>query len=123
MDLFGHINNVSYFKFLQAGRVHYWERAGLDALLATHHIGPVLAETGCKFLKPLRYPGSIEVRTGLAERRTTSFILSQQIYDHTGALCAEGRDAIVWFDYLAGAKIPLGPEQIAAIDRLEKAIS
>ena len=119
MDLFGHINNVSYFKFLQAGRVNFWESAGLVELLTSQNIGPVLAETGCKFLKPLQYPGSIEVRTGLAERRTTSFVLSQQIYDAAGTLCAEGRDVIVWFDYTAGVKIPLGAEQIVAMERLE----
>jgi len=24
MDLFGHVNNVMYFKYIQASRVNYW---------------------------------------------------------------------------------------------------
>ena len=32
MDLFGHINNVSYFKYIQASRVHYWEQSGISKL-------------------------------------------------------------------------------------------
>jgi acyl-CoA thioester hydrolase len=118
MDLFGHINNVSYFKYLQAGRVEYWERTGMTRRME-QGFGPILAESTCRFVAPLAYPGTIEVRTGLAERRTSSFALMHQIYDEAGRLCAEGRDVIVWYDYGQNCKAPLGPDEIAALEQFE----
>ena len=29
LDLFGHVNNVMYFKYIQAARVHFWQAAGI----------------------------------------------------------------------------------------------
>lgn len=58
MDLFGHVNNVAYFKYIQASRVNYWEVTGLVDMFATNKLGPILLSTSCKFIKPLRYPGT-----------------------------------------------------------------
>ncbi|GIV28450.1 MAG: hypothetical protein KatS3mg027_2264 [Bacteroidia bacterium] len=40
LDYFGHVNNVSFFKYIQAGRVNYWEKIGLIEYYKQHKIGP-----------------------------------------------------------------------------------
>ena len=62
MDMFGHINNVAYFKYIQASRVNYWEQTILAKLFKNNNIGPILPSTGCQFKLPLFYPGNIIVQ-------------------------------------------------------------
>lgn len=122
MDMFGHINNVSYFKFMQAGRVNYWERCGMASRLETERLGPILAESTCRFIAPLFYPGMIEVQTGLAGYKTSSFTLVHRIYDAGGNLCAEGRDVIVWYNFATNQKQALTESDLEAMMALERGV-
>ena len=110
MDLFGHINNVSYFKYIQASRVNLWENTGMQTYFRDHNLGPALAKTECRFLKPLFYPGNIRIECFVKQIRTTSFQLHHFIYNDSGELCAEGEDVIVFFDYKLHKKVPLTEE-------------
>ncbi len=104
MDLFGHINNVSYFKYVQASRVHCWEVCGLAASFSETKTGPILRSTTCEFLKPLHFPGNISVRAKIDFVKNTSFGIHHRIYNEQGELCAEAADVIVWFDFNANSK-------------------
>lgn len=115
MDLFGHINNVSYFKYLQASRVHFWESLGIDRLFKEQKIGPALAKTSCSFLRPVHYPGNIRVELKVDWIKNSSFQLHHFIYDANENLCAEGEDVVVLFDYTDGKKHPLTEEYIAQL--------
>ncbi len=119
LDLFGHINNVSYFKYLQASRLHYWERLGLTNWYAEKGIGPLLASTRCEFRKALHYPGKITVQVSVTEMRTTSFALYHQIMNERGELAAEGYDIVVLYDYRRAEKYPLPAELRAQVAALE----
>lgn len=117
MDLFGHINNVSYFKYLQASRVNFWELLELNSLFATHQIGPTLAKTECSFSKALHYPGTIKVEVWIDWIKKTSFQLHHFIYNDDGQLCAEGRDIVVFFDYNLMKKKELSESQVQLMSR------
>src|SRR4051812_11214842 len=73
MDLFGHVNNVSFFKYIQAARVNYWEKIGLTQHHNSNNKGPMLASAACRFKQPLFYPGSVMIRSRLGFIKTTSF--------------------------------------------------
>src|ERR1700751_5398347 len=79
MDLFGHVNNVMFMKYIQASRVNYWEQIKLTDHFAKTKQGPMLASTTCNFLKPLHYPGNIVVEARLEFIKTTSFGLHHRI--------------------------------------------
>lgn len=110
MDLFGHINNVSYFKYLQASRVDFWESLGIHQLHKEQNIGPALAKTSCSFLRPIHYPGNIRIELHVGWIKNSSFQLHHTIYDAKGNRCAEGEDVIVLFDYGKGEKYLLTEE-------------
>jgi acyl-CoA thioester hydrolase len=99
MDVLGHINNVMYFKYLQAARVQYWEIIGLSTLLKGVQIGPTLANTTCNFIKPLFYPDSIRIESRMEFIKTTSFGLHHRIYNSQHELVAEGHDVVVLYDF------------------------
>lgn len=120
MDLFGHINNVSYFKFIQASRVNYWEVTGMAASFSETKVGPILLSTGCQFLKPLHYPGNITVEVRLEFMKTTSFGLHHRIIADNGELAAEAHDVIVNYDFNKNEKTPISEEFRAAAQRIEK---
>ena len=114
LDAFGHINNVMYFKFLQASRVNYWEKMGLDVLDNNVGMGPLLADTRCSFRKPLYYPGNIKVQVSVEFIKNTSFGLYHQIFNEQGELAAEGHDVVVLYDFRAHEKVVV-PQNIRAI--------
>lgn len=119
MDLFGHINNVSYFKYAQAARVNYWETIGLTQLHNDMQIGPMLASTSCNFIKPLFYPGSILIESGIEFMKTTSFGLHHRILNADNEVAAEAHDVVVMYDFKKGTKIPIPDEMRAKIEILE----
>lgn len=109
MDLFGHVNNVAFMKYVQAGRVNYWELIGLTKMHAEQNKGPMLAATSCTFHKPLHYPGNITVETVLEFIKTTSFGLHHRILDPDGETAAEAHDVVVMYDFNAGKKMEIPP--------------
>ncbi|MFC5269178.1 acyl-CoA thioesterase [Adhaeribacter terreus] len=111
MDLFGHVNNVSYFKYVQASRVNYWDAIGLTQLFKETKVGAILASTSCNFLKELHFPGNITVQVKLDFIKNTSFGLKHQILNKHGEVAAEAKDVLVMFDFTKNEKVPI-PENI-----------
>ena len=107
MDLFGHVNNVAYFKYIQAARVNYWEVSTLTALFSEMKIGPILLSTGCQFIKPLFYPGNITVESRIEFIKNTSFGIHHRLLNEQGEICAEARDVIVTYDFNKNEKVPV----------------
>jgi acyl-CoA thioester hydrolase len=120
MDLFGHINNVAYFKYIQASRVNYWELTGLAASFNETKTGPILLSTGCQFIKPLHYPGNIIVEARMEFMKNTSFGIHHRIVDESGAVAAEAHDVIVTFDFSRNEKVPISNAFRKAVEEIEK---
>ena len=98
MDLFGHVNNVSYFKYIQASRVNYWETIKLTDIFEQQRIGPILLSTGCQFIKPLFYPGDIVVEASIEFIKNTSFGIYHRILNEQQQIASVISDLIgVWF--------------------------
>jgi len=119
MDLFGHINNVSYFKFIQASRVNYWELTGLAASFSETKVGPILLSTGCQFIKPLHYPGNITVEVRMEFMKNTSFGLHHRIIAENGEIAAEAHDVIVNYDFNRNEKTPISDGFRSASEQIE----
>lgn len=111
MDLFSHVNNVSYFKYVQAARVSYWEHIGLTQLHAAKNIGAMLASTACEFKQPLFYPGNVIIRSRVDFMKTTSFGICHRLLNDKHELCGEARDIVVVFDFNTHLKTTI-PDEI-----------
>ena len=110
MDMLGHVNNTSYFRYFEQARIEWTyglHRPG-EVYSAT---GPVIVNASCTFLVPLVYPGDIEVRMYLGEPGRTS-IGSYYELAMNGRTHAEGAAKIVWIDLASGRSVPL-PEAVA----------
>jgi acyl-CoA thioester hydrolase len=119
MDLFGHVNNVAYFNYIQASRVNYWERSGLAGSFEATRIGPILLSTGCQFIKPLHYPGNITVEARIEFIKNTSFGIHHRILNEQLEIAAEAHDVIVTFDFNKNDKSPVSDLFRKAVEEIE----
>ena len=110
MDLFGHINNVAYFKYIQAARVNYLELAGINTSDAENKLSFAVAASSCQFKKPLYFPGNIVVKTKTDWIKNTSLQLTHIILNEKDEIAAEAIDVIVLFDYATQSKVNISAE-------------
>jgi acyl-CoA thioester hydrolase len=119
MDAFGHVNNVAYFRWLETARMHYLRAIGITHPDQQEGIGLLLAETRCTFLKPLHFPDTITVRTGVVKVRNTSFIMNYEIHSDIQGLAATAESVQVMFDYRNNTKTPVPDNVRTTIARIQ----
>ena len=107
LDMYKHVNNITFIRFLQSGRVNFWEATGLATLFSETNKGAILVSTHCDFKKSLFYPGKAIVKTKLAYIKNSSFGLDQVILNEKGEVCAEGQDIAVFFDFSKDQSLPI----------------
>lgn len=122
LDYFGHVNNVSFFKYIQASRVNYWDKIGLTESHKNTNIGPMLASCKCDFKKPLFYPGQVTILARVDFIKNTSFSICHQIIDENGEIAAEAQDIMVMFDFNRNEKVvfPIALKEL--IEKIENKI-
>jgi len=116
MDAFGHVNNTVYFRYMESARIAFLEQAAGD--LDVQGQGPVIVTAYCTFLKQLKYPGDIEIRSYAGPGGRSSFELTHEIrmVDADGnadVVYAEGGGKVVWVNFAAEKSVPL-PESLKA---------
>ncbi len=120
LDYFGHVNNVSFFKYIQAARVNYWEQAGINTMHRETNVGPMLASSKCDFKQPLFFPGQVIIHSRMEFIRNTSFGIHHQLKNDKGETVAEAHDVMVMFDFTTNKKVAF-PESIREwVEKLEE---
>jgi acyl-CoA thioester hydrolase len=114
LDPQGHVNNAVFATYFESGRVALFRDPdlGIGVADATY----VLVRQEIDFLHELRWPGQVEIGTGLAHLGRSSFTVAQTIFN--GDICAAaGRATLVMLDTLTRRARILTPD---AIVRLQK---
>ena len=122
LDYFAHVNNVSFYKYIQAARVNYWDQIGLTVSHRTTNVGPMLASCKCDFKRPLFYPGKVIIRSKLAFIKNTSFSLHHQLLNEENEVVAEAQDVMVMFDFNTNEKVAFPESLRGKIEELERNI-
>ena len=107
MDAFGHVNNTVFFRYMEQARIEWMEACGIP--MEGGNEGPVIVNAQCTFLRQLKYPGEVEVRTFVAPPGRSSFETSVEICraDQPEVLVAEGGAKVVWVNYAEEKSVPL----------------
>ncbi|EAY28242.1 acyl-CoA thioesterase [Microscilla marina] len=107
MDAAQHINNTVYFRYFESGRIAYFDEIGFSDF---DQIGPILAETSCRYRIPLIHPDTISIATRI---QTDSFyefgfVMEHVVVSHQHQqIAAKGTSRIVSYDYSKREKAPL----------------
>ena len=109
LDMYEHVNNVSYMRFLQSGRVNFWEATGIHNFYRNSNQGTMLVSTKCEFKKSLHYPGKAIVKTKPDFIGNTSFGLKHLVLNEKNETVPKiNKWRSLWLSHqrLSGAKIP-----------------
>lgn len=117
-DLYGHVNNVTYYAYFDSVVNRYLiEAGGLDI-----HDGPVIGlvvESGCRYHAPVAFPDRLEAGLRVAHlgNRSVTYELGIFRVGETEA-CAEGRFVHVFVDRHDRRAVPIPDPVRAALARL-----
>ncbi|MDI3327582.1 MAG: thioesterase family protein [Alicyclobacillaceae bacterium] len=114
-DAMGHVNNVSYFMYLEQGRTELMRE--LSSVVGKN-ISVILASAKCDFRAQAYFDQELEVVTAVRRLGTSSITLSQKIVDAgSGNVVAEGESVLVHFDPKTQRPVPLTEEWRKALKR------
>lgn len=122
LDLFGHVNNVAFFRYVQAARVSFCESIGLSSVDPLANPGFMVASSACQFRSPLRYPSEIKLRLHVAWIKNTSFQLEYAIEDSRGQVVAEAADVIVVYDHCEKHKLDIPADVRRVLEMVERTL-
>jgi acyl-CoA thioester hydrolase len=107
MDAMGHVNNTTYFRYLETVRIDWARSIGCDP--DPRGQGIVIVNAFCTFHKQLEYPGDILVRMFVSDVGRSSFDSWATIerVDDPGVVYATGGATTVWVDFPAQKSVPL----------------
>ena len=108
-DLAGHINNTSYFIYLEEARTSFFEHL-LENKEATK-TNFILASIKCDFVNQGFYKQPLSVKTSVSTIGSKSFSLDHEVIcSDTQQLIAKGNAVIVNFDYEQQKSVVLSEE-------------
>lgn len=118
MDALNHVNNVSFFRYLETARVAFIRSLGVDVSDRRRDLGFILQHAECRFRRPVNFPDTLRVTSSLVSIGDDRFTLEHQVIssatDHVAAI---GRGTIVTYDYSAHSKVNIPPVVRAALGR------
>ena len=99
MDAMGHVNNGSYFRYLETVRIDWM--CSIGATPSPEGQGPVIVNAFCNFYKQLEYPGNVIAKMYVSDPGRTTFeswcTLSRS--DEPNVVYAEGGATTIWVDF------------------------
>lgn len=97
-DALGHINNASYFSYLEEARIRFFEEIGYN--INTKKWNFILASTKCDFISQGYFNQKLTIMTNVSKIGTKSFQLEHEIVcSQTGNIIARANAVIVYFDF------------------------
>jgi acyl-CoA thioester hydrolase len=115
-DVYGHVNNVTYYSYFDTAANAYLIEHGLD-VAASPVIG-LVAESGCRFHAPVAFPQRL--RTGLRVDRlgTRSVTYGIGIFADADLAVADGYVVHVFVDRASRRPVPIDGPLREALARL-----
>jgi acyl-CoA thioester hydrolase len=124
MDAFQRVNNIMYFKYFESARISYFEKLNFNEQMKKTVIGPILANTQCKFKIPLTYPDQVSVGAKVDVIEKDRFLMKYLVVSHKHKnIAALGEGMLVSFNYHENKKVPIPDEIRARINDLEKYVN
>lgn len=114
MDAMGHVNNTSYFRYLETLRIDWMQSVGCPP--APQGEGPVIVNAFCNFYRQLEYPGEVLARMYVSDPARTTFETWATLAraDRPEVVCAAGGATTIWVDFPKQKAVNL-PEWLRAL--------
>jgi acyl-CoA thioester hydrolase len=99
MDAMGHLNNGTYFRYLETVRIDWMHKIG--AVPDPQGEGPVIVNAFCNFYHELVYPGDVLMKMYVSDPQRTTFESwgTMERVDKPGVICAAGGATTIWVNF------------------------
>ena len=106
MDAFNHINNVTYFRYFETGRVEFFNQSNLWQLYFDENIRIVVGKLECNYVREIKHPAEIEISVAIKKVGNSSLTVHHKVTNSQNEVCAHGEGIIVATDPLTGKSTP-----------------
>jgi acyl-CoA thioester hydrolase len=123
LDAFQHVNNSVFFVYFESARIAYFDALNYREHLDQTGEGPILAETSCRFRKPLKYPDRVTVGARVTDIEEDRFTMEYRLWSEQWKACAaSGTGLLVSFNYRTQKRCPLPDVIRSRIEALEETV-
>lgn len=120
LDAFGHVNNLVYLRWAEAGRIEYLLRIGQFPELPPTGVAPIVASVKCDYRRVMNYPDTAYIGTRIARIGNSSFQMDHCIVSRNrDEIAAEVGSTLVMLDYSRNRPVPVSAEARSVIGALE----
>lgn len=112
-DLYGHMNHVAYFSYIEEATVRFLRANGL--ILAPGATTPLVASASCKYINAVPYPATILI-DGVASRISPKKLLitHKVTSEDKKTVYAIAEKVMVWYDFKKESAIDL-PQDVVNV--------
>lgn len=105
-DLYGHMNHVAYFSYIEEATVRFLNANGIT--LAPGALTPLVASVSCKYINAVHYPATIVI-DGMGVRISPKKLLITHTVKSPDAkmIYAIAEKVMVWFDFQKHSAVDL----------------
>jgi acyl-CoA thioester hydrolase len=98
MDAMGHLNNTTYFRYLEIGRIDWMHSLGHEPMPEGQ--GIVIVNAFCNFYRQIEYPGDVLLKMYVSDPGRTTFEswATMARADAPDVICAAGGATTIWID-------------------------
>jgi acyl-CoA thioester hydrolase len=120
-DIYGHINNVTYYSFFDTA-VNSWLIAQGALDIARGGVIGLVVETRCNYFAPLAFPQGIEAGIAVEHMGARSVRYRVGIFAQGDSLCAaHGHFVHVYVDRASRKPVPLGEPMRLVLQKIQTA--
>ncbi len=120
MDSFQHVNNTKYFRYFENARIEYGLKTGILDRIHNEGVGPILAWTECKFVKPLTFPDTALVGLRILSIESSEMMMDYKIVsERNGVVTAVGKSLGVYYNYRENCRAAYPEELIRRSEEVE----
>ena len=120
-DLYNHLNNATYYSFIDTAVTSYLTRA-VNRDLARDPVIYLVVENGCSYFQPIAFPDAVECGLRVTHIGTSSMRLEVGLFANNEPLAsALGYFVQVCCDRRTQRPVPIAPEVRAALEVLRMA--
>lgn len=112
LDLYGHVNSVVYFTYLETARVKLFQ--DFFHAMTARNIFTLVAHAECDYKLPILFGDSLIVSVTIGRVGVSSFDLGYRLHDGSEKTYATARTTMVCFDNVRKTTIPV-PDAITAM--------
>ncbi len=116
-DRQGHVNNAVFSTFVETGRVSFLYDP--ERPLGREGAEWVIVSLKLDFLGEIRWPGRVEIGTGVARIGTSSVTLEEGLFQNDRQVAA-AETVIVQIDRETRSSVPLDAETVARFEALKR---